>query len=112
MFTHSTITHIFENADGTPASGVVEFTLERTMTNGGVTMVAATHVAANLDASGNLNQVLTSTLDPDTFCQGLALWRADERIAGAPSRTHTFPVASGGQSLDYGALISTPQAYG
>jgi hypothetical protein len=112
MFTHSTVTHVFQNADGTAASGSVEFTLEQSMTNGGVTIVASTHVSAMLDGSGNLIQQLVSTEDPDTFSQGVALWRADERIAGAPSRTHTFAIASGGISLDYGNLISTPQTYG
>jgi hypothetical protein len=111
-FSFATLTHSFVNADGSPASGSVEFTLQQTMTNGSVTMVASTHITAALDASGNMSQVLTSTLDPGTFCQGLAVWRADERVAGAPVRSLSFAVPSGGVSVDYGALIQTPPAWG
>jgi hypothetical protein len=111
-FSTATLTHSFVNADGSPASGLVEFTLQQTMTNGSVTMAASTHVTAALDASGNMSQTLTSTQDPGTFSQGLAVWRADERVAGAPVRSSSFAVPSGGVSVDYGTLIQTPTAWG
>lgn len=111
-FSYSTVEHTFLNADGTPASGTLEFTLEQTLTNGNVTMCAGTHVTAQLDASGNLSQSLVSTQDPDTYSQGLAQWRSDERINGAPIRTTYLQVPSGGMSVDYGALIQTGQGFG
>jgi hypothetical protein len=105
MFTRATVTHTFTNADGTAASGSLEFTLEAAMTNGSVTLVPGTHASAQLDSSGNVSQELASTQDPDTFSQGLAAWRCDERIAGAPVRSYTFAVPSGGVSVDLGTLM-------
>lgn len=114
-FTHATISHQFINADGTPASGSLEFTLETALTNGSVTLVTGTHVSASLDASGNVSQQLTSTSDVGTFSQGDALWRCDQRITGQPAPSpFSFAVPSGGVSVDLGTLMpfATPAEVG
>jgi hypothetical protein len=64
-FTTATITHTFENADGTSASGAVTFTLTDMMTNG-VTSIAPSEITATL-SGGALSQALTSNVDPATW---------------------------------------------
>ena len=112
--TYSTVTHQYQNADQTPASGTVEFTLSEAITNGSVTLVPGTHLSSQLDASGNLSQRLASTLDTGTISEGLAQWRVDERIAGAGVRSYDIAVPSGGVTVDLGALMpfSTPEEAG
>lgn len=65
-FSTATITHTFSNADQTPASGSIEFTLSDLMTNGTGTLVPAS-ITANLNSSGQLSQPLTSNVDPATW---------------------------------------------
>jgi hypothetical protein len=61
-FTQATITHVFENADGTFASGAIQFTLTDLMTNG-TTTLAPSEITANLSGVGVLSQALTSNVD-------------------------------------------------
>jgi hypothetical protein len=65
-FSSSTVSHTFENADGTPASGACTFTLTDVMTNGTISLVPA-ELTANLNGSGVLSQVLTSNVDTATW---------------------------------------------
>ncbi len=102
-FSARTITHSFVNADGTPASGSVEFTLSERMTNGSTTMVPAS-ITTNLDNSGNLSQSITCTDDEDTTPSD-AKWRVDFRILGADPETFVIVVPSGEGSVDLGSLL-------
>lgn len=102
-FTSATITHSFLNADGTPASGSITFRLTSRMTNGSTTIVPA-EITANLDASGNLSQSLTSNVDAATVPQSTE-WQVDFRILGASSETFSITVPAGGGSVDLGALL-------
>lgn len=106
-FTQSLVTHTYKNADLSPASGDVVFTLQQAMSNGGVTLAPASRITSQLDANGNLIQVLTSTEDPDTVPQDptIPYWRVDERVAGASIRTYEISVPSGGASADLGSLM-------
>jgi len=110
VFSAATITHTFENADGTPASGSVTFTLTGRMTNGTTTMVPAS-VTANLNASGQMSQVLTSNVDPGTTPQDTQ-WRVDLRIQGAKEESFFIVVPSGGGSVDLGSLLPGAQQVG
>jgi len=65
-FSKPTITHVFENADGTAASGAFEFTLSDVMTNG-TTSLTPIPITTNLDNSGNLSQALSSNVDAATW---------------------------------------------
>ena len=103
-FTTATLQHSFINADGTPSSGTVECTISQAMTNGGVTVVPAAHVASTLSPTGMLNQSLVSTIDAGTYPQG-CLWRFDFRIAGASIESFYAPVPSGGVTIDLGQLM-------
>lgn len=105
-FTTRTITHTFVNADGTPASGSVTFTLTKRMTNGATTIVPAEVVAA-LSASGQLSQALTANNDPGTTPAD-AQWRVDLRLAtpGAPlTEAFYVTVPSGTGAIDLGSLL-------
>ena len=64
-FSAATITHTFQNADGTSASGAVTFTLTDTMTNGTTSLVPS-EITATL-SGGVLSQSLTSNVDPATW---------------------------------------------
>lgn len=99
------ISHTYLGADLTPAVGSLEWTLEAAMTNDGVTLVPGTSLNVTLDPNGAVSFSLTSTEDPDTKTQGTPLWRCDERIVGAPPRTWTCEVPSGGVSIDLAELL-------
>ena len=96
-FTVATITGNYVTATGAPATGSVEFTLDHSIQNGNVTLLAGTSTQTTLDASGNISQQLVATTDPGTQPQG-ALWRVDERV-GVFTRSFFMPVPSGGVSF-------------
>lgn len=105
-FSSCTITHNFENADGTAASGSITFGLTKRMTNGTTTIVPA-EITANLNGSGALSQALTANNDPGTLPAD-AQWRVDFRIlsSGAPvTETFFITVPTGGGSADLGSLL-------
>lgn len=102
-FTYSVISHSFDNADGTPASGSVEFTLTTRMTQPTDTIMPGS-VTCTLDADGAFSQTLASNLDSGTVPQD-AQWRVDIRIAGSEAETFWIVVPSGGEPYDLGALL-------
>lgn len=102
-FSTCLITHTFENADGTPASGTIEFTLSKRITNGTTTLVPAS-VTANLNSQGQLSQALTSNVDQGTVPTD-SQWRVDFRILGASPETFFIVVPTGGGSADLGSLL-------
>ena len=102
-FTSASVTHIFENADGTPASGQVEFTLTQRIANSG-TSIAPNSVVYALSSSGALAAVLTSNVDSATVPQ-TSQWRVDIRILGSSLETDYIIVPSGGGTYDLGALL-------
>lgn len=95
-FSAATITHSFENADGTPASGTITFALTDIMTNGTISIVPA-EISKQLDASGNLSQSLTSNLDP-------AVWSLTGTATGG-----TFQLAIAG--TDTGTVLTAALPY-
>lgn len=105
-FSQATITHTFENADGTPASGSIEFSLTKRMSQVGQTIVPGS-ITANLNAQGQLAQNLTANTDAATIPQD-AQWRADFRILGAEEESFWIVVPSGGGTVDLFSLL--PQA--
>jgi len=102
-FTQATITHTFLNADGTPASGEITFTLTKRMTNGTQTIIPST-VTAAVSATGTLSQLLWSTQDPGTWPQD-AEYRVDFRLLGAEQEQFYVGVPSGGGTVDLGSLL-------
>jgi hypothetical protein len=109
-FSTSEITHTFVNADGTPASGSVTFTLAKPMTNGTTTIVPAS-ITANLNGSGALSQELTSNADTGTIPTD-SQWRVDLRILGAEEVTFFIVVPTGGHATDLGSLLPGAQQVG
>jgi hypothetical protein len=109
-FTFSTCTHKWQNADGTPCSGEVVFTLSEAITNGSVT-IAPTHVTATLDPTGSISQSLASNLDvgtvpgPGAANSPFTTWRVDEKIFGAAERTYNVQVPSGGVAFDLSSVM-------
>jgi hypothetical protein len=106
-FSQTTVTHVFEGADGSAASGSVTFTLTERMTQSGITILPA-EITANLDASGHISQALTSNQDPGTIPQN-AQWRVDWRISSATGSpvTESFfiTVPPGPGTVDLGSLL-------
>jgi hypothetical protein len=109
-FTTRTIVHAFQNADGTPASGPVIFTLSQRMTNDGTT-IAPGIVTASLDASGNLSQAITCNNDADTVPTG-AQWRVDIRLYGDQEQSYFITVPTGIGNIDLGSLLPAAQQVG
>lgn len=102
-FSTATITHTFENADGTAGSGSLTFTLTKRMTNGTTTLIPSS-ITANLNASGQLSQSLTANNDAGTVPQD-AQWRVDFRLLGAETETFYIVVPTGGGTVDLGSLL-------
>jgi hypothetical protein len=112
-FSAATVTHSFENADATAASGSVQFTLTGAMTNGTTTIVPAS-VTANLNNSGVLSQSLTSNVDTGTVpaAPSNTQWRVDLRILGAQEESFFIVVPTGGGTVDLFSLIPSAQQVG
>ena len=106
-FTSASVTHTFENADGTPASGTIEFSLTKRIANSG-TSIAPNSFSYSLNSSGQLNAVLTSNLDAATVPQD-SQWRVDFRVLGTSLETDFIIVPSGGGTFDLGALLPGAQ---
>ena len=102
-FSTRTVTHLFQNADGTAASGRLVFTLTGRMTNGTTTIVPA-EVSANLDNTGAISVSLTANNDTATVPTDTQ-WRVDFRILGADPETFYIIVPTGTGSVDLGSLL-------
>ena len=106
-FTSATITHKFQNADGTPGSGRVTFDLTRRMTNGGTTVLPS-EVTAALDASGSISVTLVANDDTGTVPVD-AKWRVTLRILGADEEEFFITVPGGGGTVDLGTLLPSAE---
>lgn len=107
-FTTRTITHTFQNADTTPASGSVTFNLTKRMTNAGTTVLPS-EVTGSLNGSGALSVVLTANNDAGTVPAD-AQWRVTFRILGCAEEVFNVTVPSGSGTIDLGTLLpGTPQ---
>jgi hypothetical protein len=103
-FTSCTLTHgSFINPDGTPASGTVELSLSKRMTNGTATIVPGS-VTAALSGAGALSVAVASNADAGTTPTD-AEWRCDVRIAGAEVVTYWLVVPAQA-SADIMSLVS------
>lgn len=106
-FTSCSLTHSFTNPDGTPASGTVELTLSKRMTNGTNTIVPGS-VTATLNGSGDVAVSVASNKDPATLPTD-AQWRCDLRIAGAEPQSYWLTVPAQG-SADLMSLATEADA--
>jgi hypothetical protein len=102
-FTQATITHLFKNSDGTPASGSVRFTLTNRITNG-TTTIAPTAVIASLNSSGVLSVQLWANNDPATIPTSTS-WRVQLEVLGSQAEEFFITVPTGGGTFDLGALL-------
>lgn len=102
-FTQCTLSHEFTNPDGTPASGTIELTLSKRMTNGTSTIVPGS-VTTTLNGSGQVSVSIASNSDDGTVPTD-AQWRCDLRIAGAEPVTYWLTVPAEA-SADLMALLS------
>lgn len=102
--TSRTITHTFTNADGSPASGSVDFKLTKRMTNGTQTYGPGT-ITAQLNNSGVLTQSLLANNDIATFPAD-SQWLVILRILGWDIEEFAITVpATGSGSIDLGSLL-------
>ena len=109
-FTSASVTHQFLNADGTPASGVVEATLTKRIANSGISYVPNS-ITTTLSSTGTIVMVLTSNVDSATVPQD-SQWRVDFRIQGPTIESDFIVVPTGGGSYDLGALLPGAQQVG
>ena len=103
-FTQRTVTHNFQNADGSPASGTVTFALTRRMTNGATTIVPAAEVTGTLNGTGQLSVSLAANNDTGTVPTD-AGWNVTLRIAGARQEEFLITVPTGTGPVDLGSLL-------
>jgi hypothetical protein len=104
-FSKAKILHQFTNADGTPASGNVEFSLTKRMSNGNETITPST-VVANLSSTGELSVELFANTDPGTSPQD-SQWRMTWRIIGSEPEEFTITVPTGGGTVQLSTLLPT-----
>lgn len=102
-FSMCTVGHTFNNADGTPSSGSVEFTLSVRMSQPGTTIMPGS-ITATLNGSGMFSQALAANLDTATVPQD-AQWRVDIRIAGASEETFYVVIPANTPSEDLMNLL-------
>lgn len=108
-FTYPTITHHFVNADGTAASGKVEFSLSKRIANSGVSICpGVVPVAMPLDGAGAISGTLASNIDTSTDPQD-SLWRVDLHILGAGDESFWIQVPTGTGPFDLLSLMQEPQ---
>lgn len=102
-FSQATITHTFNYADGTPASGQVRAKLTQRMTNGTSTVIPA-ELVANLNASGQLSLVLYANNDSGTVPSDTQ-WEITLAIQGMTPQVYLVTVSTGGGTVDLGTLL-------
>jgi hypothetical protein len=112
-FTSVEISHQFSNADGTAASGTVEFTLSGRMTNGTQSIMKTAAVTVALDGTGSFTKALPANDDAGTVPVGVQ-WLVALRVAGADEETYevTVPSAAPGHTVDLGSLLPSAQQVG
>jgi hypothetical protein len=103
-FSTCTITHNFNNPDGTPASGSVVFSLSKRMTNGTTSIMPGVTVTSALNGSGALSQSLYANNDAGTNPTD-AQWRVDIRIGVEDDGPYFIQVPTGGGTVDLGTLL-------
>jgi len=104
-FTKRTITHTFENADGTPSSGRITFTLTKRMTNGNKTITPSA-IAVSLPTSGQLSVELFANNDSGTLPED-AQWKMELHILGADPEEFFITVPSGAGTVELATLLPT-----
>ena len=102
-FSSCLITHQVNNADGSPGSGIIEFTLTQRVTNGSTTIVPAS-ISSALSNTGGLSQSLYANNDAATIPQ-TSQWRVDFRILGASEETFFITVPTNTATVDLGSLL-------
>lgn len=109
-FTSCTVTHAFQAADGTAASGTITFRLSKRMTNG-TTSVMPTEITATL-SGGALSQTLTANNDPATIPVD-AQYECTIRIGSAQLvGPYSITVPTGGGTVDLATLLPQDQQGG
>ena len=108
-FTQVTVTHTFQNPDGTAAAGTVRFSLSERMTNGTVSVMPAEPVTATLDASGNISVALPANDDTGT-APSTAHYDVTIDITGARTEEYAIVLSHTTTPVDLGTLLpSTSQ---
>ena len=102
-FTQRKLTHTVQNADATPGSGSITFTLTKRITNG-TTTILPSEITANLNAKGELSQELIANTDSETVPQD-SQWRVDFRLLGDTQETFYITVPVGPGTTDLGSLL-------
>ena len=102
-FTTRTITHTFLEASGAAASGSVELTLSKRITQNGKSIVPSV-IVATLNSSGELSQALTSNEDAETVPKD-SRWRVDFRLTGDTQESYFIKVPTGPGTTDLGTLL-------
>jgi hypothetical protein len=97
------LTHTVQNADATPGSGSITFTLTKRITNGSITVLPS-EITANLNVKGELAQELIANTDNETVPTD-SQWRVDFRLLGDAQETFYITVPAGSGAIDLGSLL-------
>lgn len=103
MFTRAKVTHSFENADSTPSSGRITFTLTKRVTNGNQTITPSS-VAVNLPANGQLSVELVANNDAGTLPED-SQWKMEWHILGSDPEEFFITVPTGGGTVELSKLL-------
>lgn len=102
-FSYSVVSHVFSNANNTPASGSIEFSLLTRMSQPGTTIMPGS-ITCTLDGTGAFSQSLASNLDAATVPQD-GQWRVNINVMGAEAETFFIVIPSGSAPYDLMALL-------
>lgn len=105
-FTSITITHTFLNADGTPASGTVRWSLSGRMTNSTQSIMPSGPKNVSLNGSGVMSVVLPANDDTGTTPIGVE-WQVTIAVTGCSEEQYlvTVPHSAPGGTIDLGQLL-------
>lgn len=103
-FTMASVSHTYQNIDGTPGSGALTWALSQSMRNGGTTYSAGLPVVINLNSSGYFVLVLPANNDAGTIPDGTS-YTVTEKIAGAELQTWSVVVPTGAGAIDFASLL-------
>jgi hypothetical protein len=110
-----TVSHTFQNIDGTAASGTVVFRLSDRITNGGISYDPAVPMHSTLNSSGQLSVTLPANNDPgttpaNTYYEVALMLNGSASGGVGDSVMVLLPYNAPGGTIDLGTLL--PQTSG
>lgn len=108
-FTNITVTGTWQHADGTSATGKVEFVLSRPVANSNV-IISNQPIIATLNGSGSISTTLVANDDTGTFPTG-TFYLVTEQLIGAAHTEYevVIPHSAVSGTIDISTLMPNTQ---